>query len=93
MPSPLSRAAALVFALLPVAALAAPSSNIEPPREPTRQTVEQRVLDEPGKALEQLRGSVCGTGPVYVGNADAPVFVTPLFHPTCTIAPTAPEHR
>jgi len=58
-----------------------------------RQRVEQKVLDQPARILEQVKRSVCGSGPFYAGKVDDPVFVTPLFHTSCTIAPTAPDRR
>ena len=60
---------------------------------PVRHRVEQRILDEPTRILEQVKGSVCGSGPYYAGNVDDPVFVTPLLHTSCSIAPTAPDRR
>ena len=82
----------LAIGLLSVTCAATPSSNHEL-AEPTKYQVEQRVLDQPARILEQIKGSVCGSGPYYAGNADDPVFVRPLFHSTCTISPVAPNRR
>ena len=45
------------------------------------------------RIIEQMKGSVCGTGPFYAGNVDDPIYVTPLMHPTCTITATPPAQR
>lgn len=84
---------ASVIALLPSIALAMPPQDIGTGAVPARQMVEQRVLDQPARILQQMKGSVCGTGPVYAGKVDDPVFVTPLFNPTCAITPRPPVPR
>jgi hypothetical protein len=82
-----------VLALLPGIAYAAIQGGHDDLPEPSRHRVELKILDEPARILEQVKGSVCGNGPYYAGNVDDPVYVTPLFHTNCTIAPTAPGQR
>jgi hypothetical protein len=80
-------------ALLPSFALAVPSQDIETGQEPARQIVEQRILDQPTRILQQMKGSVCGTGPFYAGRVDDPIFVTPFLKTACTITQTPPDPR
>ena len=82
-----------VIALLPSTTWAGSSADIETDKKRGRQSVEQRILDEPTRIIEQMKGSVCGTGPFYAGNVDDPIYVTPLMHPTCTITATPPAQR
>jgi hypothetical protein len=82
-----------VIVLLPSTTWAGQSADIETDHERGRQRVEQRILDEPARIIEQIRGSVCGTGPFYAGTVGDPIYVTPLFHPTCTITATPPAQR
>jgi hypothetical protein len=82
-----------IIALLPGSSWAGPSADTEADKERGRRSVEQRVLDEPGRIIEQMKGSVCGTGPFYAGNVDDPIYVTPLMHPICTITATPPAQR
>ncbi len=77
----------------PGLACAALSDGREDSVPSARRRVEQRIVDEPARILEQLKGSVCGNGPYYAGNVDNPVFVTPLFQTRCTLAPAAPDRR
>ena len=53
--------------------------------------VEQRVVSPTDKILEQMKGSVCGTGPIYVGPVDAPILVSPKLSLRCTITGAAPR--
>jgi hypothetical protein len=78
----------VVFLALPVASGAEPISNGANPL-PDRRRVEQHIQDGETRALEQMKGAVCGTGPAYAGTVDHPIFVKPLFHPSCTISPAA----
>jgi hypothetical protein len=80
-----------VIALLPSTTWAGSSADIETDKNRGRQSVEQRILDE--RIIEQIKGSVCGTGPFYAGNVDDPIYVTPLMHPTCTITATPPTRH
>ena len=88
-----------VLALTPIAiaflstTCAGKPSNGDEQDPPTKFQVEQRVLDQPARILEQIKGSVCGSGPYYAGNVDDPVFVTPLLHASCSISPIAPDRR
>jgi hypothetical protein len=82
-----------VLFALPSPTWAGPSADIETDKDRGRQSVEQRILDEPSRIIEQMKGSVCGTGPFYAGNIDEPIYVTPLMHPTCTITATPPIQR
>ena len=82
-----------IIALLPSTTRAGPSVDIETDKERGKQRVEQRILDEPARIIEQIKSSVCGTGPFYAGNVDDPIYVTPLMHPTCTITATPPAQR
>lgn len=84
---------ACLVALLPSIALAVPPQDTGTGQEPARQVVEQRILDQPTRILEQMKGSVCGTGPFYAGRVDDPVFVTPLLKAACTITRTPPGPR
>jgi hypothetical protein len=84
---------ALVIAASSGFALASPSLDTTTANEPARHRIEQRISDQPARILEQIRGSVCGTGPIYVGNADDPIMVTPLMHTTCTITAVPPDPR
>jgi len=79
-----------VIALLPSTTWARSSADIETDKNRGRQSVEQRILDDPTRIIEQIKGSVCGTGPFYAGNVDDPIYVTPLMHPTCTMTATPP---
>lgn len=81
------------IALLPSTTWAAPSAGIETDKERGRERVEQRILDEPARIIEQIKGSVCGTGPFYAGTVDDPIYVTPLMHLTCTITASPPAQR
>ena len=82
-----------VFALLPgITCAAIPGARDDLPG-PVSHRVELKILDEPTRILEQIKGSVCGSGPYYAGNVDDPVFVTPLFRTNCTITPVAPDQR
>ena len=62
-------------------------------QEPAQQMVDHRILDESARILQQIKGSVCGTGPIYAGKVDDPVFVTPLVKTSCTITQTPPGPR
>jgi hypothetical protein len=84
---------ASVIALLPTIALAVPSEDTGTEDEPSRHIVEQRILSQPARILEQMKGSVCGTGPLYAGKVDDPVFVTSLYKPACTITLAPPGPR
>jgi hypothetical protein len=74
-----------LVAMLPCFAWAMPTQDIETGQEPARQIVEQRIQDQPTRILDQMKGSVCGTGPFYAGTVDNPIFVTPLLKTACTI--------
>jgi hypothetical protein len=93
LPKPSIMSFLSVIALLPSTTWAGPSVDIETDKVRGRQSVEQRILDEPARIIEQMKGSVCGTGPFYAGNVDDPIYVTPLMHPTCTITATPPAQR
>ncbi len=82
-----------VIALPPGVASAILSDDREVSNTSARRRVEQRILDEPARVLEQVKRSVCGGGPYYAGSVDDPVLVTPLLRTSCTIAPTAPDRR
>lgn len=53
--------------------------------------VEQRVASPTDKILQQMKGSVCGSGPIYVGPVDAPILVRPLLNLRCTVTGLAPQ--
>lgn len=79
---------ALIMVLLlslPVAAAAEAIPNPTPPPR-DRQQVDLLIQDDSSRALQQVKGSVCGTGPIYVGRVDDPIYVQPLFHPPCTMS-------
>jgi hypothetical protein len=52
--------------------------------------VEQRVVSPTDKILEQMKSSVCGTGPIYVGPVDAPILVRPQLNLRCTLTGSKP---
>jgi len=89
----INTAAASVLLLAPNISLAMPSRDTDAENEPPKQKIELRILTQPAKILEQMKGSVCGTGPFYAGKVDDPIFVTPLYNPTCTIMATPPSPR
>ena len=93
LPTPRIMPVLSVIALLPGTTWAGPSADVETDKERSRQRVEQRILDERSRIIEQIKSSVCGTGPFYAGNVDDPIYVTPLMHPTCTITATPPAQR
>jgi hypothetical protein len=74
-----------VLLSLPVVAAAEAISN---PTSPSRdqQQVDLIIQDDSSRALQQMKGSVCGTGPIYVGRVDDPIYAKPLFHPPCTMS-------
>jgi hypothetical protein len=72
--------------LLPVTAIA--KAPDPPVAAPNRHTVDLRVQTDTERALQQMKGSVCGTGPFYAGSVADPVFVTPLLRTRCTITQT-----
>jgi hypothetical protein len=74
----------IVLLSLPIAAAAGAISNPTPPRD--RQQVDLLIQDDSSRALQQMKGSVCGTGPIYVGRVDDPIYVKPLFHPPCSMS-------
>ena len=82
-----------IVLLLPGVALAEASGDTDTRPEPAKRTVEQRIVDQRTRILEQIKGSVCGTGPFYAGNVDEPIFATPLIQTTCTVLPAPPDGR
>ena len=85
--------AACVLLLASNISLAMPSRDTDAENEPPTQKIELRILTESAKILEQIKGSVCGTGQFYAGKVDDPIFVTPLYKPTCIIVATPPSQR
>ena len=81
---------AAIVGLLPGAGLAEPAPDAASARQPVRQIVELRVQMQSEKILDQIKGAVCGTGPIFAGTVDDPVFVTPRLRPACTISMTRP---
>jgi len=79
--------ALIVFILLlPATAAANAVLGIGTNAGPSRQGFDERIQDQDSRALQQMKGAVCGTGPIYVGTVDDPILVKPLFNPSCTIA-------
>jgi hypothetical protein len=81
---------AIVITALPGVARADLAQDVAP--QPTR-VADQRMLDQDARVLQQIKASVCGTGPVYVGKVDDPIFVTPRFKPACSLTETPPGAR
>jgi hypothetical protein len=75
----------IVLLSLPVVAAAEAISNPTPP-PPDQQQVDLLIQDDSSRALQQIKGSVCGTGPTYVGRVDDPIYMKPLFRPPCTMS-------
>jgi hypothetical protein len=86
--------AAAVVALLASGAAPIPPADFEPENHPNERQIErraeQRVLSPTKKILEQMKSSVCGTGPIYAGSIDAPIFVRPLLNTRCTLTQSEP---
>jgi len=83
----MQRIAVIVLILsLPATATAEAISDVGMNPLPARQGVDLRIQDQDTRALQQIKGAVCGTGPIYAGTVDDPIFVKPLFNPSCTIA-------
>jgi hypothetical protein len=76
---------------------AAPSADLDldNPSDGPRieRRVEQRVVSPTEKILEQMRSSVCGTGPIYVGPVDAPILVRPKLNLRCTLTGSQPQPK
>ena len=89
--------AAAVVALLASGAAPMPPTGFEPEDRPNERQIErraeQRVLSPTEKILEQMKSSVCGTGPIFVGSVDAPVFVRPLLNMGCTLTQSEPRRE
>jgi hypothetical protein len=87
--------AAAVVALLVIGAAPMPPADFEPEDRPNERQIERRaeqhVLSPTEKILEQMKSSVCGTGPIYAGSVDAPVFVRPLLNMRCTLTQSEPR--
>jgi hypothetical protein len=75
----------IVLLSLSVAAAAEAIPNPTPPPR-DRQRVDLLIQDDSSRALQQMKVSVCGTGPIYVGRVDDPIYVKPSFHPACTMS-------
>ena len=89
--------AATVVAVLSSGAAPTPPTAQESEDRPTERLVErrveQRVLSPTEKILEQTKSSVCGTGPIYAGSVDAPVFARPLLNMRCTLTQSEPRRE
>ena len=81
--------AASVVSLLSSGSSARSLTDVDPYPPSTEQQierrVEQRVVSPTEKILEQIKSSVCGTGPIYVGPIDAPILVRPRLNMRCTL--------